>query len=365
MGPKLFIGSSGESLPIVQLLEEGLKDDADITAWTDPTIFPPQKFYANSLLEVPGRFDFGLFLFEPDDVVQSRGQELAAPRDNVIFEFGLFMSRLGLERTFALAPRGRVKILSDIAGLQPLTYVEPREVAEFRKDLANTPPDKDPTRKALIAEIQNSLRAPLKSAMEDIRKLLKAGPIEAKGVYADAANVVEVGPVVIKLVRAALDIQGKAVVRHLALDMSEAWGILASNFLDNAGKSHNISWQCLMIDPKAPTIKKMASPSVSITTAASRIKDMKKFMSKNAKALAARKLSFECRLYADPPMVHGFHIENTALLWSACDIVKGKLDGDKTPYWRFDAADQKIHSAHPARCFKDWFDHRWKTAKAW
>jgi hypothetical protein len=166
--------------------------------------------------------------------------------------------------------------------------------------------------------------------------------------------------------RAALDIQGKATVRHLALDMSEAWGIVANELLGGGGRFQNVSWRCLMIDPEAKSILKMASPSVSAKVAAAKLAEMRKVVSNRAKELTARNLSFECRLYAEPPMMHGFQIENTVLLWSMCDVAKGKLDGANTPYWRFEAADETTHAAHPARAFRNWFDYRWSMARpAW
>jgi len=362
--PKLFIGSSSESLPIVELLQKGLQNHAAIRSWTDRSIFKPTDFYVESLLNIPRLYDFGLFLFEPDDVVESRGIVMAAPRDNVIFEFGLFMSQLGLKRAFALAPRSRVKMLSDIAGLKPIEYDEPADVAPLRAELAKA--KRPAVRKALVQSIQRSLQGPLEPAIEDIRALLKQGAVEAAGVFADAANVVQVAPVVVKLVRATLDIKGEAVVRHLALDMSEAWGILANEVLDGRSKLRNISWRCLMIDPRAASILRMASPSVSTKVAGSRVTEMRKFIAAHGSELAARNVSFECRLYAEPPMMHGFHIEKTALLWSMCDIAEGRLEGAKTPYWRFDAADEMILSSHPARAFQNWFDYRWQTARpAW
>ncbi len=59
----------------------------------------------------------------PDDRVLSRGEETDAPRDNVIFELGLFMGALKRERTFLVLPRGLdIKVPTDILGLNPLTY---------------------------------------------------------------------------------------------------------------------------------------------------------------------------------------------------------------------------------------------------
>ena len=46
-----------------------------------------------------------------------------SPRDNVLFELGLFMGRLGRSRTFVIRPRGEsIKIPSDLAGLTTAIY---------------------------------------------------------------------------------------------------------------------------------------------------------------------------------------------------------------------------------------------------
>jgi predicted nucleotide-binding protein len=54
--------------------------------------------------------DFGVFVFPPDDVVRMRKKEHQAIRDNVIFELGLFIGRLGRERNFIVMPRGTDKL---------------------------------------------------------------------------------------------------------------------------------------------------------------------------------------------------------------------------------------------------------------
>ena len=46
-----------------------------------------------------------------------------APRDNIVFELGLFMGALGRSRTFLVQPRGAgLKVPSDLMGITPLTY---------------------------------------------------------------------------------------------------------------------------------------------------------------------------------------------------------------------------------------------------
>ena len=113
----------------------------------------------------------------------------------------------------------------------------------------------------------------------------------------------------------------------------------------------------LDIDPESPAIRKVASYSVDATVAARQIENMGSFMRQNAAALKARGIRFECKLYQDPPMMHGFLVNGVALLWSMCNIQNGKLDGDNAPYWRFEAARDTLLSCHPANSFRNWFDH--------
>lgn len=57
--------------------------------------------FIENLMKAVARFDFAILVLTPDDIVQSRSKELAGPRDNVIFELGLFMGNLGaIERSF-------------------------------------------------------------------------------------------------------------------------------------------------------------------------------------------------------------------------------------------------------------------------
>ena len=55
-----------------------------------------------ALVRMLDRFDFAVLVITPDDVVSIRGDIRQAPRDNVMFELGLFMGRLGPARTFAV-----------------------------------------------------------------------------------------------------------------------------------------------------------------------------------------------------------------------------------------------------------------------
>src|SRR5205807_376735 len=57
-------------------------------------------------------------------MVKLRNKEYSAVRDNVVFELGLFIGRLGKERNFIIVPRGHEKlhIPSDLLALTTATF---------------------------------------------------------------------------------------------------------------------------------------------------------------------------------------------------------------------------------------------------
>lgn len=122
--PELFIGCASESLGFAEELQLAFKfDPVVVRVWTDD-VFRASSFPLTDLEEHLERSDFGILLLSPDDTVTSRSHTLNAPRDNVIFELGLFIGALGHARTLIIQPRGTdLKIPSDLLGLTPLGYV--------------------------------------------------------------------------------------------------------------------------------------------------------------------------------------------------------------------------------------------------
>ncbi|WP_295184001.1 TIR domain-containing protein [uncultured Brevundimonas sp.] len=121
--PRIFLICSAEALAIGRAIRIGLDHDAEVVIWSDDKIFAPGAYPLEALEDQVGRSDFGIALAEPDDLVLSRDRLSATPRDNVIFELGFFMSRLGRHRTLLLVPQAEdVKLPSDFKGLTPLPY---------------------------------------------------------------------------------------------------------------------------------------------------------------------------------------------------------------------------------------------------
>jgi Predicted nucleotide-binding protein containing TIR-like domain len=124
--PRIFLGSSGKQEKLVQALTRGLEDVARVEPWT--TSFNPGTGTLERLLELAREVDFAAFAFARDDwttdgapasLPTESGQ--ASPRDNVVFEAGLFGGTLGMRRTFILQAHGS-KLPSDLLGLTCVRY---------------------------------------------------------------------------------------------------------------------------------------------------------------------------------------------------------------------------------------------------
>lgn len=124
--PILFIGSSVEGLAIAKQIQRSLKHDTSIRVrpWTTPRIFDPGGSPVDSLLKEADACDFAAFVFGPDDKLFCREEQYDVPRDNVIFELGLFMGRLDRDRSFIVKDQSSdLKIPTDLLGITPISYV--------------------------------------------------------------------------------------------------------------------------------------------------------------------------------------------------------------------------------------------------
>ncbi len=147
--PRIFLGSSGKQVKLLQALTRGLQDVAQVEPWT--TSLTPGTSTLDRLVELAHQVDFAAFVFARDDwttatgpadsLPVSTGQE--SPRDNVVFEAGLFGGVLGMRRTFIIHSRGS-KLPTDLLGLICIRY-----------DDATTPSEM----KALNHKLRNAIEA--------------------------------------------------------------------------------------------------------------------------------------------------------------------------------------------------------------
>lgn len=121
--PRVFIGSSSEQLDVAHALQLDLDRHCDCTVW-DQNAFALSSTILDDLLLRLDQSDFGIFVFGPDDLVTIRDRQFATTRDNVVFELGLFIGRLGRERTFVVMPKHAAdfRLPSDLLGVTPAEY---------------------------------------------------------------------------------------------------------------------------------------------------------------------------------------------------------------------------------------------------
>jgi hypothetical protein len=124
---RVFVGSARESLPIVDAIHKNLEREAIVTPWKHG--FRPSEQTMAELERNLGTSDFGVFVLTPDDVVKMRDETLSVPRDNVVYELGMFVGRLGVSRCLFLVPRGtdKVHLPSDLSGVKPIEYDAARD----------------------------------------------------------------------------------------------------------------------------------------------------------------------------------------------------------------------------------------------
>ncbi len=120
MKSRIFIGSSTEGLPVAQRIKDFFEPEYECYIWNDG-VFKYNEGFLETLVKSASLFDFGFMVFAADDVSRIRHHEYSTTRDNVLFEYGLFLGRVGLDRAYVLVEEG-VKIPSDLLGVTLLAY---------------------------------------------------------------------------------------------------------------------------------------------------------------------------------------------------------------------------------------------------
>jgi len=207
--PRMFLGSSGKQAALLEAIARGLEDVADVEPWM--TTFNPGRGTLDRLVELSQEVDFAAFVFAQDDWTTTDASESgeASPRDNVVFEAGLFGGALGIRRTFILHANGS-KLPTDLLGLTSVRYdpaTSPAEIDEINEKL----------RKAIEAEGRRS-------------------PVEGLWWQLSLTMRTEDEPSAVSLLRVSRDRDGGLNVT------GRAWqedGTLSSRYWSEAAKEHS------------------------------------------------------------------------------------------------------------------------------
>ena len=123
--PEIAIFSSKALIPVAEAIRDNLKNQFTVTPWTEG-FFRSNEIALNTFLKKLLCFDAAVVVLGADDLRESMnggGAKEWVPRDNVIFELGACMSRLGTQKVFFVVPEAPPVLLpSYFKGFYPLSY---------------------------------------------------------------------------------------------------------------------------------------------------------------------------------------------------------------------------------------------------
>lgn len=139
--PNIFIGSSSEGKTQAEAVRDACKKKfgkkVDVHLWSDG-VFKASSLVIEELVNMSQKCDFAIMVMTPDDKMQTRNKTHMAPRDNVIYELGLFTGALGRERTLLVVPNSvALKIPTDLLGVTTIRYDVRKTKAAIDREMAN------------------------------------------------------------------------------------------------------------------------------------------------------------------------------------------------------------------------------------
>lgn len=121
--PRIFVGSSSEGLDIANKLQELLCGEFSVVVWNQGTVFGLGTSTLEALEAAVLEFHHAVFVFTADDKLTMRGEVKPVARDNVLFELGMFIGKLGRKKAFVVHPgKNGVSLPSDLAGITTASY---------------------------------------------------------------------------------------------------------------------------------------------------------------------------------------------------------------------------------------------------
>lgn len=125
MKRKIFIGSSKEGSGVAKKIKNGInekcQDWLECELWNEGKVFNVNKGTLDSLIKASRKYDYGIFIASNDDLTSKRWKLNRTIRDNVLFEMGLFLGSLGLDRAF-LVTHSKITLPSDFNGVTTIRY---------------------------------------------------------------------------------------------------------------------------------------------------------------------------------------------------------------------------------------------------
>jgi hypothetical protein len=143
--PKIFVGSSFQSLVFAHTLREKLKDKAELIVWDEyffSKVWNTKNNFYDVVKTAAEEFEYGIFIFGPTHEKASNLTKevpyIYGTSENVWLETGLFISECGDDRVLLVIEKSRsgdfeIDIPSDLSGRELSSFVAP--ASHYNKEL--------------------------------------------------------------------------------------------------------------------------------------------------------------------------------------------------------------------------------------
>lgn len=356
---RVFIGSSKEGIAIARAVQQLLRDSCHPTVWSDG-VFTISRTAIEALEAARNQFDFAILVLTPDDTSVSRDVASLSPRDNVLFELGLFMGAIGRERVFMVIPDApTLKVPSDLNSVTSATYsgshAADNPVAALGP-ACNTIRD---TIKRLgpavhhagqyLSETAAKLDISLTRASELVTQLatVHSRPLWFESVAKAEDMMKQCGE---ELATRGEDIE----VSWLGMTMYNVWNTLP-NVLSAISRAAppRAHLRVTMLSREWLEQNRINS-AWTASSADDTIRRIRAWFREQADS-AGTKWSFEIHRYSHMPAIHGGLLNNKYLFLGTCRWDRGNLWAGDRPYELFAAGDAN-HGDDKILVFRSWLD---------
>ncbi len=334
--PQIFIISSSKAARVRDAIASQLSDVATTVPWNQQGLWKPGSHFLDDLLQKRDQFDFAVAIFSPDDEITiDKNVKAYQPRDNVVFETGLFMGALGPQRTIVIAPdTAPLKWASDLAGLTILRFSSSARSSTLNIELRNT--------------------------CEALREIIARHSTSPGAVHIGPSGYTEGLQTVRALMAEKSNHRTGIHIKNIALDMEHTWGFVREELLKT--DSHlQASWQSLMIDPQAVPHTQSLEYRYAVERAAESEKRIKTFFHSSSYRETSR-ARFSCRAYSATPTLHGFLVDRHTLFLNLC-VPKDNDVMSSGYYLRFKNTPANKLASGYIGLFADWFDLLWANSR--
>ena len=133
--PKIFIASSStpKAKDAADHIATELNNCADTRCWFHRGVFRNGEYTLNELLRIANNYDIAVFIFNDDDEIIINEKEMVITRDNVILEYGIFVSIIGSKNCFIIVDKNvkNFRIPTDVSGVTYLSYDSKNRELDF------------------------------------------------------------------------------------------------------------------------------------------------------------------------------------------------------------------------------------------